>query len=94
MLDLKSKTDDPAALTPEEWHKYKTHKPGAYQVIGGADGHAHHSLPVDFATAWELFSRAARRAGCTPDSGFRIKLVPAESDSTAKRAVASALLEA
>lgn len=94
MLGLRSKTKIPAAtaLTAEEWHKHKARKTGAYQVIGGAEGQAHHSLPVDFATAWEIFSRAVKHAGCTPESGSRIKLVPASQDAT-KRAVASALLE-
>jgi len=79
MLKLKSstKTKIPGAtaLTPQEWHKLKSRKSGTYQVIGGAEGQTSDGVDLDFATALQVFNRAVRRAGCTPESGYRIKLV-------------------
>lgn len=79
MLNLKSRTKTPGvtALTAEEWHRLKARKTGTYLVVGGEEGALLAGQPRDFADAWEIFDRAVKRSGCTPDSGLRIKLVSA-----------------
>lgn len=82
MLGLKDKNSPEEkvhgmrALTPSQWHKYKTRKPGVYQVVvSEVGGGSRSGQERTFEDAWEVFARAVSRRDCTPESGFRVRIV-------------------